>query len=88
MIPGPIPSGSSTTAAPTRRSAIAAAASRSVCPGPTVRTTVLMPSLTCIVRTPSGSLATIGTKGTRPRGRMRQVRRSTRKAAREWLRAR
>ena len=48
MIPGAIASGSSTTAAPTPRSAIAAAAWRSVWPGPTVRTTVLMPSRTCI----------------------------------------
>ena len=47
-MPGPSPSGSITTAAPTRRSAISFAASRSVWPGPTVRTTLLIPSRTCI----------------------------------------
>ena len=39
-------SGSITTAAPTPRPHIAAAASRSVCPGPTVRTTADIPSRT------------------------------------------
>ena len=38
-MPGPGASGSSTTAAPTWRSAIRRAAARSVCPGPTVSTT-------------------------------------------------
>src|SRR4051812_28972571 len=48
MMPGPGWSGSMTTAAPTPRSAIALAASRSECPGLTVRTTPLIPSRTCI----------------------------------------
>ena len=45
--PGPGESGSMTTAAPTLRSAISRAASRSVWPGPIVRTSVVMPSRTC-----------------------------------------
>ena len=45
---GVSPSGSMTAAAPTPRSHICFAASRSECPGPTVRTTLLMPSRTCI----------------------------------------
>ena len=49
MIPGPWPSGSITTAAPTWRSDISRAAARSVCPGPTVRTVGLIPSRTCIL---------------------------------------
>ena len=48
MIPGPGPSGSITTAAPTSRSDISRATARSVCPGPTVRTVGLIPSRTCI----------------------------------------
>jgi hypothetical protein len=48
MMPGPAASGSITTAAPTLRSAISLAAARSVCPGPTERTIVLIPSCTCI----------------------------------------
>src|SRR3954468_20229708 len=47
-MPGPAPSGSMTTAAPTLRSAISAAALRSVWPGPIVSTTSLIPSRTCI----------------------------------------
>ena len=46
MIPGPGASGSWTTAAPTLRCAIWVAQSRSVWPGPTVRTVALIPSLT------------------------------------------
>src|SRR4051812_43654590 len=53
MIPGPCDSGSTTTAAPTLRWAICRAASRSVCPGPIVKTTELIPSLTCIDTPPS-----------------------------------
>ena len=62
MMPGPGASGSMTTAAPTRRSAIALAASRSVWPGPTVRTTSLIPSRTCMTGrdASSASLATEG----------------------------
>ena len=47
-IPGPSPSGSLTTAAPTPRLAIDVAAWRSVWSGPTVRTTLLIPSRTRI----------------------------------------
>ena len=47
-MPGPGCSGSSTTAAPTRRSAIATAASRRERPGLTVRTLSLIPVLTCM----------------------------------------
>ena len=63
MMPGPHPvgvehdGGADAAARPS-----AAAAWRSVWPGPTVRTTVLMPSRTCIVTIPFRSLlATIGT---------------------------
>src|SRR4051794_39184289 len=48
-------SSSETSAAPIRFSAIIAAASRSVCPGPTVSTTSDIPSRTCICRLPSGA---------------------------------
>ena len=44
MIPGPGCSGSTTTAAPTRRSLMALATWVSVWSGPTVRTSVLIPS--------------------------------------------
>ena len=48
-IPGAGDSASVTSAAPVPFSTIFAAASRSVCDGPTVRTTSDIPSLTCIV---------------------------------------
>ena len=51
--PRPHPVGIVDDRRPDARSAIAAEAWRSVCPGPTVRTTVLIPSRTCIVTTPS-----------------------------------
>jgi hypothetical protein len=47
-IPGVGASSSITSAEPTFRSTIAAAAWRSVCDGPTVTETSDMPSLTCI----------------------------------------
>src|SRR4051794_3671727 len=53
MMPGPGASGSTTTAAPTPRCAIWRAASRNVWPGPIVRTTELIPSLTCIRSLPA-----------------------------------
>src|ERR1043165_9523890 len=48
MIPGPWPSGSSTTAAPTSRRDISLATARRVWSGPTVSTVGLMPSATCM----------------------------------------
>src|SRR3954454_1435429 len=48
MMPMPEPSGSCTTAAPTRREIIERLASRSVCPGPICSTVVLIASRTCM----------------------------------------
>src|SRR3954469_5277926 len=62
-MPGPAPSGSITTAAPTLRLAMCSAAWRSVCPGPIVSTILLIASRTCmkpITPTDLADFATIG----------------------------
>src|SRR5215210_7968521 len=59
MIPGPGSSGSTTIAAPTLRLAICSAAWRSVWPGPTASTTLLIPSRTYMRLSLQSPLATI-----------------------------
>src|SRR3954469_21429081 len=62
-MPGPAPSGSITTAEPTLRLAIRPAAWRSVCPGPMVRTILLIASGTCMKRITPTDLADLATIG-------------------------
>src|SRR6185369_5135349 len=55
MMPTPEPSGSCTTAEPTRRVDMSCAVCRIVCSGPTFRITVLIASRTCIAHHPFGT---------------------------------